>query len=238
MWGYSSRSGRADREGGRSAARKSGGSQSSFSESHQLGNNVSSAAAALRALGSCSAASVPPPGVWSNERHGERVLEEPPRRRRLARRTRTARDQDPGLRKQTDSSDAKRITDFVDGAVAGTSSGSSEHDDKESFRLGIFLHSVSMAMGMPVKDLLNQPLVDITSASPSSSSSSTTPAEAPSFCRTIRPRKFRFRRQQQKPCSRCKVVLEVKNANKIVAFGKEVLIRRQLSSLHAHMSES
>ena len=70
--------------------------------------------------------------------------------------------------KQTDSSDAKKITDFVDGAVAGTSSGSSEHDDKESFRLGIFLHSVSMAMGMPVKDLLNQPLVDITSASPSS----------------------------------------------------------------------
>ena len=85
---------------------------------------------------------------------------------------------------------------FVDGAVAGTSSGSSEHDDKESFRLGIFLHSVSMAMGMPVKDLLNQPLVDITSASPPSSSSSTTPAEAPSFCRTIRSRKFRFRRQR------------------------------------------
>ena len=137
--------------------------------------------------------------------------------------------------KNTDSSDAKRITDFVDGAVAGTSSGSSEHDDKESFRLGIFLHSVSMAMGMPVKDLLNQPLVDITSASPPSSSSSTTPAEAPSFCRTIRSRKFRFRRQQQRPCSRCKVVLEVKNANKIAAFGQHVLIRCEA---HAKMIRS
>ena len=92
-----------------------------------------------------------------------------------------------------------------------------------------------MAMGMPVKDLLNQPLVDITSASPSSSSSSTTPAEAPSFCRTIRSRKFRFRRQQQKPCSRCKVVLEVKNANKIAAFGQHVLIRCEA---HAKMIRS